>query len=96
MISMSYLAWVCEFMKSYEVDRRRLLLGTGLEDSDPTDLAGEMTDASATTRAGPGCSRAASRTFPSARRRSASLWGLVPELFECAGSVSARLISRRA
>lgn len=45
MISMSYLAWVCEFMKSYEVDRRRLLLGTGLEDSDPCDLAGEMTEA---------------------------------------------------
>lgn len=45
MISMSYLAWVCEFMKSYEVGRERLLLGTGLEDSDPADLAGEMTDA---------------------------------------------------
>ncbi len=45
MISMSYLAWICEFMKSYGVGRQRLLLGTGLEDSDPADLAGEMTEA---------------------------------------------------
>lgn len=44
MIPMSYLAWVCEFMQSYRVSRQQLLLGTGLESVDPTNLSGGLTE----------------------------------------------------
>lgn len=42
MISMSHLAGVCEFMRSYRVSRQQLLLGTGLESIDSTRFSGRM------------------------------------------------------
>ena len=44
MVSMSYVAWMAEFMMSYGISRAALLKGTGLEDRDLSDPAGGISD----------------------------------------------------
>lgn len=45
MVSMSYVAWMAEFMMSYGVSRESLLKGTGLENLDFSDAGGSVSDA---------------------------------------------------
>ena len=41
MVSMSYVAWMADFMMSYGITRESLLKGTGLENQDFSDAGGE-------------------------------------------------------
>lgn len=45
MVSMSYVAWMAEFMMSYGISRASLLKGTGLENRDFSDPSGGILDA---------------------------------------------------
>ena len=44
MVSMSYVAWMAEFMMSYGISRAALLKGTGLENRDFSDPGGGISD----------------------------------------------------